>query len=69
MTPRCTAVGEDQCSEEHTLSECRVEVTGLVPEVGGSKFLVLAYQTTSHNPRDSDIGLFCNENLGIFLLN
>ena len=47
--PCCTGVGEDQCLEEHTVSECRVEMTGLVAEVGGSMFLVLAYQTTGQS--------------------
>jgi len=50
--------------------ECMVEVIGLVPELGGSMFLVLPTQLQdSHNPRDSDTRLFCSENLGIFLLN
>jgi len=31
----CTAVGEDQYWEEHTVSEFRVEVKRLIPEVRG----------------------------------
>ena len=49
MTLHSTAVGEDQCLEEHTVSECRVEVIGLVTEVGGSVFPVLAYQTAGQS--------------------
>jgi hypothetical protein len=42
----CTVVGEDKHWEEHTVSEFRIELIQLIPEVGGSMFLVLAYQTT-----------------------
>jgi hypothetical protein len=45
MTSYRTVVGEDQCMEEHTVSEFRAEVIGLIPEVGGCKFLVLDCQT------------------------
>lgn len=48
MAPHCTVVGEDQCLEE-TVSEFRVEVIGFIPEVGGSMFLVLVYQTTGQS--------------------
>jgi hypothetical protein len=46
---RCTVAGEDQCWKEHTVFEFRVEVIWLIPEVGGSMFLVLAYQTTGQS--------------------
>ena len=49
MMPHCTGVGEDQCLEEYTVSECRVEVIGLVAEVGGGMFLVLAYHTAGQS--------------------
>jgi hypothetical protein len=45
----CTVVGEDQCWEEHTVSDFRVELVWLIPEVRGSMFLVLAYQTTGQS--------------------
>jgi hypothetical protein len=45
----CTVVGEDQCWEEHTVSEFSVEVIGLILEVGGNMSLVLAYQTTGQS--------------------
>jgi hypothetical protein len=48
MSPHCAVVCENQCSEE-TVSEFRVEVIGFIPEVGGSMFLVLAYQTTGQS--------------------
>jgi hypothetical protein len=49
------------------VSEFRVELIWLISEVGGSMFLVLATRLQEIlNPRDTDTGLICNENLGSF---
>jgi hypothetical protein len=67
MTPHCTVVGEDHCWEEFTVSEFRVEVMGLILkwDVTCSLYLPTRLQH-SLNPRDSNMGLICNETLETF---